>query len=399
MITNPTRRLPTTAGGVTGPRLGAIDVARGLAVIGMILAHLAFGGTDVSLSDPGTWPGLVNGRSSILFMTLAGLSLTFIAGRPRPHAGERLVRARVRVFTRAALLLGIGAALDLLNGGAAVILAVYGVLFLLAMPFLRLSARWLFVSAGIVAVAGPVLANLVPGRGGKPGSGSLATAVKDVPTDGVDLPIAARFALEVLFTGTYPAVVWLAFLLAGMGVGRLALESRRTAALVLAVGATISTIGYGLGHLPGLPDPLDRLATSAPHGGGWGEVLGSGGLAIAVIGLLLLLCRNRGVRTATWPLAALGSMTLTVYVLHIASFLLLPQEAPQQEGDLAGTGASPWFAAASVVAALAIAVVWRTFRSSGPLEGVVTWISNRAADTAPEPKHPTPGDVACKKLL
>ncbi|GIG55864.1 membrane protein [Longispora fulva] len=383
MITHPTRRLPAAVA-VTGPRLGAIDVARGLAVIGMILAHLAFGGTEVSLSDPGTWPGLVNGRSSILFMTLAGLSLTFIAGRPRPHSGERLVRARVRVFTRAALLLGIGAALDLLNGGAAVILAVYGVLFLLATPFLRLSARWLLVSAGIVALTGPVLANLVPGHGGEPQSGSLATAVKGVPTDGVDLPIAARFALEILFTGTYPAVIWLAFLLAGMGVGRLALDNRRTAGVVFGVGATISVTGYGLGHLPGLPDPLDRLATSSPHSGGWGEVLGSGGLAIAVIGLLLLLCRYREVRTATWPLAALGSITLTVYVLHIASFLLLSQEAPEH-----GAGESPWFAAVSVAAALAFAVLWRTFRTSGPLEGVVTWISNRAADTGRQPTADT----------
>src|SRR5690606_26645416 len=66
------------AGGVVAERRGrepGIDLARGLAVFGMFAAHLLVTAPCFSWSDPGTWTAAVHGNSSILFATLAGVSL------------------------------------------------------------------------------------------------------------------------------------------------------------------------------------------------------------------------------------------------------------------------------------------------------------------------------------
>ena len=61
-----------------GPsRLQGIDLARALAVCGMFAAHLIALPLPV-IGDPATWIGVAGGRSSILFATLAGVSLALI---------------------------------------------------------------------------------------------------------------------------------------------------------------------------------------------------------------------------------------------------------------------------------------------------------------------------------
>ncbi|MDD7963710.1 hypothetical protein PUW80_15315, partial [Microbacterium sp. NE1TT3] len=57
------------------------------------------------------------------------------------------------------------------------------------------------------------------------------------------------------------------------------------------------------------------------HSGGTAEILGSGGFALAVVALCLLL--SRPLRWALLPLAALGSMPLTAYTVHVVSIVVL----------------------------------------------------------------------------
>lgn len=110
-------------------RLIGLDVARGLAVLGMIAVHAGAGG----------WPQqLAAGRAAALFAVLAGVSIALMSGGTRPH--ENLAAARVRIAVRAVLLFLLGLALSSLQVPAMVILAFYGVLFLVALPLLRLRA-------------------------------------------------------------------------------------------------------------------------------------------------------------------------------------------------------------------------------------------------------------------
>ena len=77
---------------LNGPqRIAGVDLARGLAVIGMIAAHVLWI-EDFDFADAATWVAVVDGRSSILFATLAGVSIGLVTGAagrsPRPRCAR-----------------------------------------------------------------------------------------------------------------------------------------------------------------------------------------------------------------------------------------------------------------------------------------------------------------------
>ena len=123
------------------------------------------------------------------------------------------------------------------------ILAYYGVVMLLALPFLALPGRWLLGLAVAWAVLEPVLSQVV--RPLLPERQFDNPALEQLAEPG-------RLLAELAFTGYYPAVGWLAYALLGMGLGRLgpaAHDGRRAAGggrfWRRAVGATV---------LSGVPD-------------------------------------------------------------------------------------------------------------------------------------------------
>ncbi|MEW2008013.1 MULTISPECIES: heparan-alpha-glucosaminide N-acetyltransferase domain-containing protein [unclassified Microbacterium] len=378
------------------PRILGLDVARGLAILGMAGAHV--GVTEAfEWGDPTTWTDLVHGRSSILFALLAGVSIALMTGRDVLPERERLPGIRLNLVGRGAVIFVIGLALELLNTPIAVILTLYGLLYVAVIPVLRWRPRQLLLGAAVLALAGPALLALLS-----------AVALQ---------PFGAGIGF-VLY-GTYPITVWLALVLGGMALGRLRVQELRTAVVALVVGVVLAAIGYGLGALgagaglggtesivsstsassgsesieilPGeslsssfIPDdvmppsgwesypealaatdPLGSMVRAVfavdPHSGGTAEILGSGGFALAVIALCLLL--SRPLRWPLLPLGALGSMPLTAYSVHVVSVVLV-----------AGPGgfiADNAFWALTAVGLLLVTTLWAMFVGRGPLERLV----------------------------
>ena len=225
----PQGRLLTS--GPSTSRLVGIDLARCLALLGMMATHV------LRESDPdGTISfsqALAGGRASALFAVLAGLSLALMTGRTRPVRGrERLARS-AGLAVRALLVALLGLVLGGLESGLAVILTYYGLLFLCGLPFLGLRARALFLLAGAWLLVAPVLSHLL--RPHLPGRGS------ESPTFG-QLADPGQLLGELLVTGYYPVLPWLTYLLVGMGLGRLDLTQRRVQATVAAVGAALAVL-------------------------------------------------------------------------------------------------------------------------------------------------------------
>ncbi|OJX71305.1 MAG: hypothetical protein BGO95_09740 [Micrococcales bacterium 73-13] len=371
---------------VASDRILGLDVARGLAILGMFAAHTVQQ-PDFSWADPSSWGAVVNGRSSILFAILAGISLAILSGRRTPVDGLALVQARMRILIRAVIVFGIGGVLALLGSGIAVILEYYAVIFVLSLPFLRWSPRRLFAAAGVWAVVGPVLVVLLK---------SVVAWSEGLLTP----PAPMGSALYEYLTGFYPVVTWVVFMLLGLGVGRLAIESTRVQAGLVAVGAGICAVGYALGSLlaplgaPMAAFGVERLTAdvhsldgviavtgssllgAAPHSGSPFEVVGSSGFALAVIGLCLLAARARPMRVLLTPLSSMGQMALTIYTAQVVAVWVLVVSTQQRPNDWAVF----WCFA---VASMAIAVLWRALRGQGPLERLLSTVSKRAADPRP----------------
>ncbi len=320
-------------------------MARCLALLGMVATHVLDARTTDGSLAAAQW--LAGGRASALFAVLAGLSIALVTGRREPLRGRERVRASVGLVVRALLVAGVGLALGVLDSGIAVILTYYGLHFVLALPFLGLRAPVLAGLAATWTVLAPVVSHLVrpwlPERG------------FDSPTAGRLLDDPGGTLAELTFTGYYPAVPWLAYLLVGLALGRLDLASRRTAALLASAGAVLAvavTVGsQALTALPSvqaalLTDPparerdvealLDRIAGglpgTTPTGGAWEwllvvaphtatpfDLLQTIGSALLVLGTALLVVGWMG-PTATRATAVLfgaGTMTLTLYALHV----------------------------------------------------------------------------------
>jgi len=142
------------------PRILGLDVARGLAILGMAGAHV--GVTEAfEWGDPTTWTDLVHGRSSILFALLAGVSIALMTGRDVLPERERLPSIRLNLVGRGAVIFVIGLALELLNTPIAVILTLYGLLYVAVIPVLRWRPRRLLLGAAVLALAGPALLALL----------------------------------------------------------------------------------------------------------------------------------------------------------------------------------------------------------------------------------------------
>lgn len=364
-------------------RLVGVDAARGLALIGLMSVHV-LPSSDPETMEP-TWSHILfSGDSAALFALLAGVGLALASGGTRPHRGREVAADRVALVVRAVLIAVVGLVIGSWLSDdlpADNILIYYGVFFLLAVPFLRFGSTTLFGSATVFLVTAPVLMQLL--------RDDLPEFVSGNPTFGDLLTQPGATAAQLLLTGTYPALAYLAYLLVGMGLGRLDLRRRAIQVRLLAAGVGVAVCAhaasyvllYGAGGYERLlaassgdeeelahvlvwgsdwlpTDTWWSLAIDTPHTNAPLAIAASLGTGMAVLGLFMLISRPLG----AWlvPLSAMGAMTLSLYTAHLVA---LSFEVHYDRPYL-------WFTI-HLVAVVMFAVVWRRAIGQGPLERVV----------------------------
>ncbi|MGY1552346.1 heparan-alpha-glucosaminide N-acetyltransferase domain-containing protein [Microbacterium sp. A588] len=341
---------------LNGPRrLAGVDLARGLAVLGMLAAHLLWTGEVAEWDEPSTWTAIVNGRSSILFATLAGVSIGILTGGRGPLSPERMSAAWARIAIRAGILLAIGILLIVTGVPVYVILPAYAILFVLVLPFTTMSARALLFTAAGIGILMPFL---------QPVLNELPFWASNL---GGDVALAIGW--------NYPFTLWIAFVLAGLGAARADLRVKRVQIRMLVTGAVVSGAGYALAFLPapGEGPYWDAVWTAAPHSSGVWEAVGSGGFAIAVIGACQVLCRVPAVKLITLPLRATGAMPLTAYSAQLVAWAIIAAIAFGDTSDLGGfRELEPFWPFVGVT--LLGATVWAVLIGRGPLE----WVLDRS---------------------
>ncbi len=333
-----------------------LDLARGLAVLGMLAAHLlvipAF-----TWTDPASWTAVTQGRSSILFATLAGVSLGLAAGGPAAVRGAELHSLQRRLVLRAVAIWLLGVVVSTLGVPVYVILPAYGILFLIAVPAIAATRTQLIVLAVLAALLMPVVQTLLDGS----------------PWWTTD----AGFLTSWLLGWHYPFLVWSTFILAGLALARYALTTLRTQVAVLLVGAVLATLGYTLDALTSLPPGfLADLLTAEAHSSGLLEVMGSGGFALFIFAACMLLSRTP-VSVVMLPVRAVGTMPLTAYVLQLLVWAVIAGLTLDNPGDLSGFRAlQPFWPFA--IGTIVVCTLWAALFGRGPLERVLPRLSRPA---------------------
>lgn len=338
-------------------RLDAVDAARGVALIGMMMINIGTVSTATVLDRIWTLPF---GRASILFVTLAGVGMTLFLTSPR-HSSRRWP---VVLWRTSVLLLG-GLALQLLTPAVGVILPTYGFLFLGALLWVRLPDRVLLALTSVMLVLGPVLvlAHQLPGE-----HKTKAATLTDDPGTVVH---------SLFLSGPFPVLVWVVPFLAGMWLGRRDLRDPRVHRRLMVLGGSAAVLGLVAAQVSAAllgaraDSGWTRLLTGAAHGQMPLWLVSSVGSAGFVIGLLSWAWPR--VRSWAMPLADLGRLALTLYVAHV---LLIAAMGGRIDSRLVGIPVTIGL----VVVFGVVATVWVRRVGVGPLERVLraTWLTERS---------------------
>lgn len=382
-------------------RVAGIDMARGFAVVGMVAVHTI--AEDTPSGDQSWAWALFSGKSAPLFALLAGVSLAFITGGRKPHQGLKGHRSRASIVVRACVLFFIGLIVNEYTQPAPEnILPYYGLLFLFAIPCTLMRVRHLIIAALGFAIVGPILMYLTVGY--------VSDEYLSNPSIMEMIESPAGTALTLLVNGTYPTMIWMAFICLGLALGRMKLGKKEVQWGILGAGALLtafsavvsdlvmywlptydiiaastevrdahdidemllnySVFGGLMGHVP-TDHPL-WLFMNGPHLNTPLSTMFSAGMAMIAVGAISLLAPH--VMRLFKPLAVMGTMTLTIYLTHIALLepLIVQKIVPMTREQLL---------VLQLVVFAVFAMVWKHFFSQGPLEKVVSVISKRFAES------------------
>jgi uncharacterized membrane protein len=392
-----------------------VDVARAVALIGMISVHV-FPNAHEDNGQMTLAFSIFGGRAAALFAVLAGVSIAFVEKRSRGQLyGRTLAADRAALVVRGLLILLAGLLLGHLETPIETIIPYFGILFLLAVPFYGRSSRFLLIAVPVFAILGPILVHTfghnLPEQADPEADYTVITAVtQPVP-----------FIADMLLTGFYPTVLWMAYLCAGIVIGRQVLTSRKVALALLGWGAALAIATWVLSQIllgpaggmqrlveatPGLtredivdvltygPDLLMPnttwwwLAAVAPYTDTPLNVLHNLGAAMAALGLILLLTRHGG--KVFSPFAAIGAMTLTLYSAHC---VILTVDVL----DVTRPVVSLWV---QVISFMLFALMWRASMGKGPLEAIISeasdWVRRRIRTPRDTPPKETTGWLRMK---
>lgn len=373
---------------VASGRIFGLDIARALAIFGMITVNFRAKLTDAEEPE---WlhriVEQVDGRAAALFVFLAGIGVALLTRRSRESGDRAAIRSdRWLLWRRALFLFVVGLAFRTIWNFD--ILHFYGV-YLFAIAFLiAVPSRWLIATALALIFVFPILFYVVPSQ---LGISFWGTNHGYYPGD---------LATDIFFQGYHPFAPWFAFMLFGYVVGRLDLgDGARRRRLMIAgllmaliaeglaqalLGMGGLKLGFGLAARDLVEAAADSFGTDAyppmPL-----YVLAGTGWALAISMLALGIGARWGTRSWLKPLIHAGQLALTIYVMHGTIGAWAP----------AWAGYSPpqsltWVLVYCVVfyaAAVLFATLWRRLFARGPLETVMRWMTNRrrrpAAEEAP----------------
>lgn len=247
-----------------------VDVARGVAVIAMICAHLTY--------PNGLVAELLYGYPAGLFAFIAGVSMGLMArGSAMP----------LHFAVRGALVAGLGALLGLVPTSITIVLGTLGVCMMALARAPWWQSRWLAVLA--VALTGA--------------SGLVA---------------ASPAATWPLVGAPYPLFMWTALMAAGLLAERHVIRPGAGRAPRLAAGAAAGAALWAADIAARWYAALPLFLTAQGHTGGVVDVVGTAAASLSICSLCCLISRRWQV-----VLPRVGAMPLTLYCLHIATASVL----------------------------------------------------------------------------
>jgi uncharacterized membrane protein YeiB len=357
-------------------RLAGIDLARAVAIFGMITVNFRAALTDEEMPD---WlrraAEQVDGRAAALFVVLAGIGISLLTRRAR-LSGEKtkLVAGRWTILRRAMFLFLAGLAFR--QVWEFDILHFYGVYLIAAAFLIDARDRWLALAAAALTLLFPLLYFVLPDRFGIP----FWDTTQGLSPD--------QIAIDLFFQGYHPVAPWLAFLLVGMILGRANLADPRlrrrwliAGIALVAVGEAVAKglldigllkLGFEIAPRAAVEAAADAFGTD-PYPPMPLFVLVGLGWSLAIVSACLAIAARWGERSWLQPFLHAGQLALTIYLFHGTAGAWLP--AALGFGEPLSLAWALAYSALFYAACILLATLWRRRFSRGPVEALMRRLS------------------------
>ena len=350
-------------------RIIGIDVARALAIIGMIIVNfkIAFGSTGSEVIK--SILSLFEGKAAATFVVLAGVGLAFMSNTAVKNKDvQKLRTTRSRIFKRALFLFVVG--LLYMPIWPADILHFYGIYMIITMLFLTSSNKIILgFSLGIIFLY-PLLLSLW----------DYETGWNFDTLHYTDFWTIQGFFRNLFYNGFHPLIPWSAFMLVGLWFGKQNLSSpsfiKRSALISLGIfiGCLLfSNIVVGFlseGNLE-TTEELKQIFGTSPMPPLPIYMISGSSIAIFVITVCVIISQKLENNYIIQVLKKTGQLALTFYVAHVVIGMGIVEAIyPEKMGDFS-IEFSFIYALLFSICCMIFAVLWTKYKKMGPLEWVM----------------------------
>lgn len=363
---NPERARPiATSGETPSTRFDVFDLARGLAIIGMLGSHLV--GTE------GGATALERGVTSILaaieptvgalFCVLAGVSWSIQAERVGVTAGFR------RYFAGRALALGLFGVVFHILFWKTEILVPFALMMALSLivlgPGPRASALALLLFVAVTPIVGRFVAPYA------------ATDWLENGLHAADQSVGWMTLRYLLVDGNYPLISWMAFPLMGILFWQTARDRRRT--LAWYVGSSgVAVLAYAIAAFTAPAGGVEQVRNWIARGWtptSWVFLLTAGGGALMIVSAMRMKWGTAALPRAMQPLVLFGRASLSHYVAHIAIAYSVLRLWYPDENWTPDAGLRIFLVYLAI--GVPLTVYWFRHHTHGPLEALLARTSRR----------------------
>ncbi|MEM7179271.1 MAG: DUF418 domain-containing protein [Spirochaetota bacterium] len=355
-------------------RILGIDVARAIAVAGMIIVNfkVVFGETGDSWLKP--FANFFFGKAAAVFVVLAGIGLAMMTNKAVEMQDlEKLKTAQKKIFKRAIFLFIVGLSYSWI--WPADILHFYGVYMCLTLFFINRPTKQLFIAAVSIILVFPILVLFLDYNKGW---------IFEI-WHYTDFWTLNGFFRNLLFNGFHPVVPWLSFMFFGLWYGRQNLYDetflKKSFKISLAVFLSTQALTIGLSQWiysrNAKPNEfLQHLFGTAPMPPLPFYMINGISVAIVLISTCILIANKY---ENNWLIRALnrtGQLALTFYVAHVVIGMGVMADEDSAKFGKYSIDFSVTYALTFSLLCIVFANIWLRFRKSGPLE----WLMRKLTD-------------------
>ena len=355
-------------------RIIGIDVARALAVIGMIIVNFKVVFGENGLDWVKSFANVFDGKAAATFVVLAGIGLALMTNSAIKNKDQgKLKIARGRILKRALFLFIIG--ISYLTIWPADILHFYGIYMAITVLLLNSKGRTLIATAIILIIAFPILMTFW----------NYETGWNFNTLEYQDFWTTKGFIRNLFFNGFHPVVPWTAFMLFGYWFGKQDLHNdkfiKKTFWISSIIFVSIQALSYlsisvlSEGNQETTKELIEILGTS-PMPPLPVYMFNGIATAFAIISASIIIAKRFENNRIIDALNKTGQLALTFYVAHVIIGMgIIDAINPAKMGKYSVEFSVSYALLFSFLCIL-FAVVWKKYKSSGPLE----WIMRKITD-------------------